>query len=78
MAVASSDQPGTDFTVLTCAQLTIYLIGSLVSGRLADAFGYGALLRLAAALSGIAVIATLLLLKRTTSPLRLGAVPNAA
>lgn len=65
MSVASSDQPGTDFTILACAQLAIYLIGSLVAGRLADAMGYGALFFLAAALSGVAVVLTTRVLRRT-------------
>jgi MFS transporter, putative signal transducer len=64
MAVTSKGQPGTDFTILACAQLVVYLIGSLVSGRLADAFGYGALFGLATALSGLAVVGTVLLLRR--------------
>lgn len=62
MAVSSTEQPGTDFTTLSCAQLVVYLVGSLVSGRIADAFGYPALFGLATALSAMAVLATLALL----------------
>lgn len=58
MAVTSSDQPGTDFTILSCAQLIVYLIGSMLAGRLADMMGYGVLFSLATALSAVAVIAT--------------------
>ncbi|KQZ15015.1 RhtX rhizobactin transporter [Mesorhizobium sp. Root554] len=58
MAVTSSDQPGTDFTILSCTQLIVYLVGSMLAGRLADMLGYSALFTLAAALSAIAVIAT--------------------
>lgn len=58
MAVTSSDQPGTDFTILSCAQLIVYLVGSMLAGRLADMLGYSALFSLATALSAIAVIAT--------------------
>lgn len=58
MAVTSSDQPGTDFTILSCAQLIVYLVGSMLAGRLADMLGYSALFTLATALSAIAVIAT--------------------
>lgn len=58
MAVTSSDQPGTDFTILSCAQLIVYLVGSMLAGRLADAVGYPALFTLATALSAIAVVAT--------------------
>jgi MFS transporter (putative signal transducer) len=64
MAVTSSDQPGTDFTILTCAQLIMYLVGSLVSGKISDTFGYGALFALATALSAIAVLATFTMLAR--------------
>ena len=62
MAVSSSDQPGTDFTILACAQLLVYLAGSLLSGRIADALGYGWLFALSTALSAVAVLATLRLL----------------
>jgi MFS transporter (putative signal transducer) len=58
MAVTSSDQPGTDFTILSCAQLIVYLVGSMLAGRLADMLGYAALFTLATVLSGIAVVAT--------------------
>jgi PAT family beta-lactamase induction signal transducer AmpG len=64
MSVSSTDQPGTDFTILACAQLAIYLAGSLIAGRLADALGYGTLFFLAAGLSGIAVVLTTRLLRR--------------
>lgn len=43
MRSSSSDQPGTDFTILTCAELVVYLLGSSVAGFLADRFGYSAL-----------------------------------
>ncbi|MGB3503520.1 MAG: MFS transporter [Mesorhizobium sp.] len=58
MSVTTSDQPGTDFTILSCAQLIVYLVGSMIAGTLADAMGYGALFTLATVLSAIAVIAT--------------------
>ena len=58
MAVASKDQPGTDFTVLACAQLVVYLVGSSLAGIIADRIGYGALFALSAALSLAAVLFT--------------------
>lgn len=64
MSVTSQDQPGTDFTILACAQLIVYLLGSLISGKLADLFGYGALFALSTALSAIAVVASVRLLGR--------------
>lgn len=63
MSVSSSDQPGTDFTILACAQLGVYLIGSLTAGMLADALGYGALFSLATVLSGAAVLLTISMLR---------------
>ncbi len=63
MSVTSPDQPGTDFTILACAQIVVYLAGSMVSGILADRLGYGPLFALAAVLSGLAVLATIRMLK---------------
>lgn len=71
MAVSSTDQPGTDFTILACAQLIVYLVGSLISGKLADLLGYGALFGLATLLSGAATVATVRLL----GPGRAGTAP---
>ncbi|WP_426954219.1 MFS transporter [Muricoccus radiodurans] len=67
MAVSSSDQPGTDFTVLACAQLVVYLVGSLVSGKIADVLGYPVLFGLSTALSGVAVVATVVLLRQVSA-----------
>lgn len=64
MSVTSSSQPGTDFTILACAQLVVYLVGSSLSGVLADLLGYGALFSLSVALSGVAVAGTVWLLSR--------------
>ena len=58
MAVASKSQPGTDFTVLACAQLVVYLAGSSLAGVIADQIGYGALFALSAAISLAAVLFT--------------------
>ncbi|MEP0231979.1 MFS transporter [Roseibium sp.] len=66
MSVASRSQPGTDFTLLACAQLIVYLIGSMTSGFIADQFGYDGLFVLAAVLSGLAVLATVKLLSRSS------------
>jgi len=64
MAAAASDQPGTDFTLLACAQLLVYLLGSVAAGLIAEAFGYGSLFLLAALLSGAAVVLTAAILRR--------------
>ncbi|WP_186414885.1 MFS transporter [Pannonibacter sp. P2PFMT1] len=68
MSVASKDQPGTDFTILACAQLVVYLAGSSASGMLADKLGYDALFTLSTALSGLAVLLTATLLRRKPAP----------
>jgi len=70
MAVSSSDQPGTDFTILSCAQLLVYLAGSMTAGVLVDRFGYAPLFTLATAISGVAIVATTWMLR--------GSVPAAA
>jgi PAT family beta-lactamase induction signal transducer AmpG len=62
MAAASKEQPGTDFTILACAQLIVYFAGSMISGRIADLLGYGPLFAIATALSMVAVIITTRLL----------------
>lgn len=64
MSVSSKDQPGTDFTILACAQLLVYLVGTSVSGVLADRFGYGPLFVISTGLSAVAVLLTWLLLRR--------------
>ena len=64
MAVSASDQPGTDFTLLSCAQFFVYILGAALSGRIADSFGYPVLFGLAAAMSGAAVAVTVKLLRR--------------
>lgn len=62
MGAASDDQPGTDFTILVCAELVIYLVGSSVAGLLADTFGYAALFALATAVSVLGVVVSARLL----------------
>lgn len=64
MATASKEQPGTDFTILACAQLIVYFAGSMISGKIADTLGYGALFCLATLLSFVAVVATIRILNR--------------
>ena len=60
---SSSDQPGTDFTILACAQLLVYMAGSTAAGSVADLFGYGALFATSTAISAVAVLATIWLLR---------------
>jgi MFS transporter, putative signal transducer len=71
MNVASRAQPGTDFTILACAQFTAYLVGSTLSGRTADALGYAPLFGTATLLSVLAVFAAMRLIAKPeqTTPL---------
>jgi PAT family beta-lactamase induction signal transducer AmpG len=55
MSVSSRRQPGTDFTILACAQFAAYLVGSIVSGHIADVFGYAVLFGAAVPLSALVV-----------------------
>ncbi|WP_290686606.1 MULTISPECIES: MFS transporter [unclassified Haematobacter] len=51
MQVCSSDQPGTDFTLLACAQMIVYQIGGMASGLIAEWLGYAGLFTLATLIS---------------------------
>ena len=62
MTVASPSQPGTDFTILACAQYAAYLLGSVLSGMIADRFGYALLFAAATLLSVVVLLGTLRLL----------------
>ena len=56
MGASSRNQPATDFTILSCAQLIIYMLASMISGALADAFGYAPLFTFATLLSLVGLI----------------------
>ncbi|WP_374633745.1 MFS transporter [Ferrovibrio sp.] len=59
MGAAAKERAGTDFTLLSCAQLFVFMIGSLVSGVLADALGYTGLFGIATVLSLVSLWAAL-------------------
>lgn len=59
MGAAARERAGTDFTLLSCAQLFIFMAGSLVSGFLTDALGYAWLFGIATALSLLSLWAAL-------------------
>lgn len=63
MSVSSSNQPGTDFSILSCAELIIYLAGTSIAGFLTDKLGYPALFSISTVLSlcGVGLAAFLLL-----------------
>lgn len=58
MQVCSSDQPGTDFTLLACAQMIVYQFGGAASGFIAQSIGYGGLFALATVISMVASFGT--------------------
>jgi PAT family beta-lactamase induction signal transducer AmpG len=51
MGLCSRHQAATDFTLLSCAQLLVYMGGAMVSGAVADAVGYANLFAIGTALS---------------------------
>ncbi|WP_283176606.1 MFS transporter [Gemmobacter sp. 24YEA27] len=58
MQVCSSDQPGTDFTLLACAQMIVYQFGGVASGFIAAKLGYGGLFLIATLISMAATAGT--------------------
>lgn len=68
MGLASRDQPGTDFTLLTCAELVVYMAGSSLAGLVADRFGYANLFATATALSALGIAVAWILLARLPRP----------
>ncbi|WP_279482338.1 RhtX/FptX family siderophore transporter [Aureimonas sp. SK2] len=68
MGLASRDQPGTDFTLLTCAELVIYMAGSSLAGFVADRFGYANLFAAATMLSGLGIAVAWMMLARLPRP----------
>ncbi|WEX90687.1 RhtX/FptX family siderophore transporter [Sinorhizobium garamanticum] len=64
MASSSDDQPGTDFTILSCAELVVYLLGTAIAGYIADQFGYAALFSSATAISVLGIGASVWMLER--------------
>ncbi|WP_300299487.1 hypothetical protein [Ferrovibrio sp.] len=59
MGAAAKERAGTDFTLLSCAQLFVFMGGALVSGVLADAVGYTGLFAVATLLSVLSLWAAL-------------------
>lgn len=66
MTVSSKGQPGTDYSILSCAQVLIFLVGWAISGMIADRLGYGLLFGLATAISLLSVMIGIRLLKDRT------------
>lgn len=68
MKSASDDQPGTDFTLLACAELVVYIIGTSIAGIIADRVGYAWLFSLATVISVLGIALSLLMLRRLKPP----------
>lgn len=67
MASASDSQPGTDFTLLSCAELVIYLIGASIAGYVADKLGFQALFAIATLISILGVGLSVSILRKMKS-----------
>jgi RhtX/FptX family siderophore transporter len=64
MGAATRAQAGTDFTLLSSAQLVVFMLGSMASGFIADWIGYDGLFALAVILSGIGIVLSMRVLPR--------------
>ncbi|MBU3030403.1 MFS transporter [Paracoccus marinaquae] len=53
MRFSSLAQAGTDFTLLTSVNLLMYMLGGMIAGAMASAFGYGPVFALAVVLSAL-------------------------
>ncbi|WP_428246678.1 MFS transporter [Ferrovibrio sp.] len=59
MGAAARERAGTDFSLLSCAQLFVFMAGALISGVLTDALGYPGLFAIATVLSVLSLWAAL-------------------
>ena len=64
MQTSSTEQAGTDVTILVCFELLVYFIGGAVSGFLAKAFGYGNFYLILAVSSVLSVLLSQLLIRK--------------
>lgn len=59
MRASSLKQVGTDFTILSCANLLVYMLGSVAAGFIAQNVGYGTLFSLATLCSIAGILASM-------------------
>ncbi len=79
MMVCNKNQAGTDFTILSCANIFVYMCGSMMSGFIADLYGYAFLFSLATILSFAGVIqARHFVRHKRYANLTANSIPNAA
>lgn len=67
MGLAVKEQAGTDFTLLSSAQLIVFMLGSMASGVIADQIGYDGLFALAVILSVVGLVLSMRALPRRHS-----------
>ncbi|WP_427771205.1 MFS transporter [Comamonas thiooxydans] len=69
MSASSHSQPGTDFTILACAEFLTYMLSSMAGGFIAKQFGFSGLFVVTSALAVFSwlAVARLLLSYRSTS-----------
>lgn len=68
MSQCSSHQAATDYSILVCGELIIYMIGISLSGYIAEYLGYAGLFLLGSCLSFFSIIASTWLLRSLASP----------
>lgn len=64
MEAASPEQPGTDFSVLVCAELLSYMISAMAGGYIAKQLGFAAMFGVATALALLSWLAASMLLRQ--------------
>ncbi|WP_395027696.1 MFS transporter [Comamonas odontotermitis] len=67
MSTASRRQPGTDFSILACAELTSYMLSSMAGGFIAKQFQFSGLFAIASVIAVGCWLATYWLLQRQTA-----------
>ena len=76
MATSSRQQPGTDFSILVCAELLSYMLSSMAGGYIAKQLDFAGLFAIASALAGLCWMATYWLLR--SKPVASGVVVEGA
>lgn len=64
MSASSSEQPGTDFTILACAELLTYMLSSIAGGFIAKQMGFSGLFSVSTALAAFSFCIAWLVLSR--------------
>ncbi|WP_460480162.1 MFS transporter [Comamonas humi] len=75
MSVSNRDQPGTDFTILACAEFFSYMLSSMAGGFIAKQLGFSGLFGVSCALAAFSWLATFKLLAAYRRAQQTTAVP---